>query len=660
MRLLSLTLSNFKGIKDFTLEADGKPVNVFGANATGKTTLSDALHWLLFDKDSAGRKDFEIKTLDATGEALHNLEHAVEAVLDVDGGTAVTLRKVYREQWTKKRGSAKASFTGHTTDYFVDGVPVPLKDYKARIAEIADEETFRLLTNPGHFHAMHWQDRRRILLEVCGDISDADVIASNKKLKRLPEILGTRSLDDQRKVLAARRREINDEIERIPVRIAEVERGLPEAPAKVTGPTAADLDAKIAKTREDIACIDAGGEAAEQTKRKREIEAELLALDNEAQAAVNAGRADADAGLSAMRAKVSAARDRLAELEAERERKQRAVAENTDTVTLKQARMKALRDAWTERNAQGFSYEHKDETCPTCGQQLPLEQLEAAVKKAEADFNRDKAEKLEATGAEGKSLKTQTDDLAGKSEALRHEIETLTESITAQGEVVADLIEEVDHVGGDVLPSFEQKESTNAGRTAKLEELTQVEILIESLKADAAPKRAELTAEIERLQIERRALDDAARDIMVIDKGRARIDELAAEEKNLATEFERLEADLFLTEEFVRAKVALLEDRINGRFELARFRLFETQINGGLAECCETLVGGVPYSSGLNNAARIAVGLDVIKTLSAHYGVTAPVFLDNAEAITDIPAIDAQLIALYVSENDPSLRVERV
>ena len=111
---------------------------------------------------------------------------------------------------------------------------------------------------------------------------------------------------------------------------------------------------------------------------------------------------------------------------------------------------------------------------------------------------------------------------------------------------------------------------------------------------------------------------------------------------------------------FIRTKVNLLEDRINSKFKYAKFKLFAEQINGGLTEVCETLFDGVPYSSGLNNAAKINVGLDIINTLSEHYGFSAPIFIDNAEAVTKLIATKAQTVSLVVSEQDKALRIERI
>src|SRR5690606_27174175 len=116
-------------------------------------------------------------------------------------------QRTYKEVWTKKRGSPTAEFTGHETLHHIDGVPVTKGEYTAKVAEIADEATWRLLSDPSAFQALHWQERRRTLLEICGDLEDADVIASDTSLADLPGILGKRSIDEHRKVVAARRAE---------------------------------------------------------------------------------------------------------------------------------------------------------------------------------------------------------------------------------------------------------------------------------------------------------------------------------------------------------------------------------------------------------------------------------------------------------------------
>ena len=128
VRLKQMKLRNFKGTRDLTIDFNCKDTNIYGRNETGKTTIVDAFMWIFFNKDSSGASDFDIKTKNSYGEYLHNLEHSVEATLDVDG-TETKFMKVYKEKYTKQRGSTTATFTGHTTDYFVDDVPKKKKEY---------------------------------------------------------------------------------------------------------------------------------------------------------------------------------------------------------------------------------------------------------------------------------------------------------------------------------------------------------------------------------------------------------------------------------------------------------------------------------------------------------------------------------------------------
>jgi len=136
-----------------------------------------------------------------------------------------------------------------------------------------------------------------------------------------------------------------------------------------------------------------------------------------------------------------------------------------------------------------------------------------------------------------------------------------------------------------------------------------------------------------------------------------RIGELAAEEKKLAGEYAKLEGQLNIIDNFTRAKVRMLDERINSHFQIVKFKMTEEQINGGLADTCVMTIGGVPYPD-LNNAARIQGGLDIIRTLSGYHKFAPPVVIDNRESVTSIPDMgDTQVVSLFVSEQDKSLRV---
>jgi len=647
VRLLRLILRNFKGIREFELDAQGGDISVFGDNATGKTTLADAFMWLLFDKDSANRKDFEIKTLGPDGEPEHGLEHTVEAVLELEDGSRLALKKVYQEKWTKKRGSATAEFTGHTTDHFVDGVPVKKKEYDEKIAEIADEEIFRLLTDPRYFNEiLHWQDRRKLLLEVCGDVADADVIASKKELAKLSDILGNRTIEQHRKVVQARRSEINKELERIPVRIDEVQRNLPEAVADVK-----TLQSEISAFRareqdllEQLARAEGGGAIAEKTKLLRKLEAELIDLKNQHHAKYETEIRAKQKALNAAQEEYHGLMASLSGMEKSLELRHEELASLGNKLT-------TLRAKWHDINDQQFEFEQSD-TCPTCGQALPQEQLEAAREKALAEFNRQKAEKLETISAEGKRLKARDDDIKAEINGLREkmiEARKRLQSIEASAETLKNEVEK--------LQSKQRDYNNSPECVAKLKEIEAVEVDIEQLKAGSHQAISVLKAELNNTREEIGEREQALSQIHTRDQGIKRIEELKAEERKLAAEYEDLERQLYLTEEFIRTKVRLLEDRINSKFKMARFKLFNVLVNGGIEECCETVYNGVPYSN-LNNGARLNIGLDIINTLAEHYGFAPPVWLDNAESVTDILPTRGQQIRLVVSEKDKKLRVE--
>jgi len=648
MRLIRLSLNNFKGISFFTLDAQGQDVNAYGDNATGKTTLFDAFTWLMFDKDSTNRKDFEIKTLDSAGQAIHGLNHEVEAVLDIDG-QPVTLRKVFSEKWTKKRGSAQPVFTGHTTDYYINGVPVKKTEYEARIASICDENIFKLLTSPTYFNEqLHWQKRREILLEVCGDISDEEVIASDEALAKLPQILSGRKLDEHRKIIVARRAEINKELERIPVRISEVEFNLPNISGIIPDKLPEDI-AKLRTERQgklaELAQLEDGGDVAEKKRRLQEIEAQLLQVKNQYQNAHHEAVRNVRAKLLKAESEASSLQVQVHFLAGELRNKDEAPAKL-------ETHLQKLRENWYAVNSAKFEFV-QDTVCPTCGQPLPEEKLNEAREKALADFNRNKAAKLEEINEAGKATKAEYERLKAESHAVEQQINEANEQLKRFEQEINRLRDEVARVETEA-DSYE----SDLRYQQMLAEKRTLEEEIAGLRAASTENTIHIKQEIARLDQAIAALEETQAKLKQHEQGLKRIEELKQLERQLAAEYERLEQELYLTEEFIRRKVSLLEDRINNRFGMARFKLFDVQVNGGISECCETMYNGVPYSS-LNNGAKINVGLDIIRTLAEHYNFRPPIFIDNREAITKLLDMgDQQVISLIVSEPDKELRVE--
>ncbi len=655
MRLMTLKLKNFKGIRSFELQANGENVSVFGDNATGKTSIFDAFLWLLYGKDSQNKADFEIKTLGKDNKPLHGLEHEVEAVFE-HNGKPLNLKKVFSEKWTKKRGSPTAEFSGHTTDYFVNGVPVKESEYKVKISEIASETIFKLLTSPIYFNTqLSWQERRKTLLQVCGDISDEDVIATKELLSKLPSILQGRTIEDHRKVIANRRAMINSELDKIPIRISEVQQSLPDISNLIPDALPADIQkyaGMIQEKQQELISIKNGGEISEKIKQLRIVEGELLKIKNEFQSAINGQ-------VQIKRNDINHLEDQAAAL-----RRESIPVDYSETIDQLNGQIKtlnneleALRGEWRTLKVSEFEFE-QSETCPLCGQALPEDQLQAAREKALADFNQQKSEKIEKNVETGKKKVEDITKLEAKIYELKQkesEANSLVEGKKAQ-------LTELENRIASIRETITVLLQNSVEQTPKYQnKLREKEALDKEIKEAESGKEADiqpLQTKIDELIRDKAVLEKALNDVEYRKKGLARIEELKKQERDLAVEYERLEQELYLTEEFIRTKVNLLEEKINSRFKLAKFKLFAEQVNGGLQEVCETLYDGVPYSSGLNYGHRILVGLDIIRTLSEHYGFSAPIFIDNQESVTRLPEMNAQIISLVVSKPDRKLRIE--
>ena len=635
MKLTKLELLNFKGLKSFAINLNGDVV-IRGDNATGKTTVFDSVCWLLFGKDSLDRADFEIKTLDG-GKPIHKVNHEVTGTFTLDEGGTVELKRVYREKYSSPRGG-DITLTGHTTDYFVDGVPKKEKEYKEVVNTLIDESIFKLITNPLYFNETYsWQNRRKLLLEMCGDIDDISVINSRDDLRRLAELLEGRTVDDHRKVVAAKKTAINKELDMIPIRIDEAVRNKPE--------TASDKEKLI----RDIETLSAGIDEVEKQKAiikngfsSTEKESKIRDINRQLDAQKSKVLSDYHKQKQHLRGEYEASLTKLKMVEVDRDRYADRRDELNKEIERESKRIATLQSEFDAFNAQQFN----KESCPTCGQALPADK-QAAL---EAEFNTNKSKKIE----EWKGLIESAVKLKANYEEQQEIMVSKIDSLTAEAsqyndaynvkfkeyEVYSEPNLEDDPVYADLKAQLFLLEIDDEPG-ADTEELTKLDEELSSMKS----KKAGFETELNKFKL--------------IDDINHRILELENQQQKLVAEKNALDEASFLMDEFIKAKVNMLEENINSRFKLARFKMFNVMLNGNVEECCETTYKGVPYRS-MNNAARINVGLDIINALTSYYKVNAPVFIDNAEAVTEFVPVNSQTIKLIVDESKPQLTVEEV
>ena len=635
MKLTKLELLNFKGLKSFTINLNGDVV-IRGDNATGKTTVFDSVCWLLFGKDSLDRADFEIKTLDG-GEPIHKVNHEVTGTFTLDEGGTVELKRVYREKYSSPRGG-EVTMTGHTTDYFVDGVPKKEKEYKEIVSSLIDESIFKLITNPLYFNETYsWQNRRKLLLEMCGDIDDISVINSRDDLSRLAELLEGRTVDDQRKVVAAKKTAINKELDMIPVRIDEAMRNKPEiasGKAKLIRDIET-LSAGIGEVEKQKAIIQNGFSSTEKESKIRDINRQLEVQSSKV-------LSDYHKQKQRLRDEYEASLTKLKMVEVDRDRCADRRDELNKEIERESKRIVTLQSEFDTFNAQQFN----KESCPTCGQALPADKQEIL----EAEFNTNKSKKLEEWKGLIESAVKLKANYEEQQEIMVSKIDSLTTEASQYNDAYNVKFKEYEAYSE---PNFED-DPVYADLKAQLFLLE-----IDDEPGADTEELAKLDEELSSMKSKKAGFETELNKFKLIDDINHRILELENQQQKLVAEKNALDEASFLMDEFIKAKVNMLEENINSRFKLARFKMFNVMINGNIEECCETTYNGVPYRS-MNNAARINVGLDIINALTSYYKVNAPVFIDNAEAVTEFVPVNSQTIKLIVDESKPQLTVEEV
>lgn len=663
IRLNFIRLQNFKGIKDFTLKTEGKNVSIYGDNGTGKTTTFDAFLWLLFNKDSTDRTAFKVKPQDEFGNDIHNLQTEVEAELLIDG-KPLKLRKMLEEKWTKKRGSVKPELTGHTVSYWWDDEPIKESEYKNRMNQLINEDLFRMITNPLYFNTkVKWEDRRKTLLSICGDIEDEKVIESDKNLSKLKDILDGKSIDTYKNIVIDKLKTLENKIKDIPARIDELMLTLPKEQIDY-----ADIEKEVDRLKNALNSVetklsDATHIANEYIKIQQVLSQLKLKLED-----VKA-KIDADAGecrkqLIMQKAEISSEmmilESGIGNLEANIAQLKADIESNASMREILLDEWRALKDERRTILHEEFIEPDEDNfICPTCGQSLPEDAKEQKISELRNNFTANKnarlaeaEEKVKQNIAKGKSVR----ELIEKSQARLSEYES---ELLSKQKRLSELELSLSQIEAELSKPIPEPDYNSNKEYASLQR--QIRILQAELDKPQEDKTSDLLAQKREIAVKINGLNQILINKIAAENTQKRIDELKAEEKDLAQQITELEGHKYLIEQFNIAKVNMLEDTINSHFKYVRFKLFEKQLNGNIAETCQALVNTngvyVPFDDA-NHAGKVNAGIDCINALCEYYGVAAPIFIDFRESVSRIIPTESQIINLIKSEPDKMLRVE--
>jgi|LSQX01.3.fsa_nt_gb chromosome segregation ATPase len=641
-----MEIENFKGVKHLVIDFSPTHTDISGANGSGKTTIPDAFNWLMHNKDSKGNapgsSNFTEKPLDESGQEIHNLTTtvAIEAMLD---GARFYIKRTQEENWVKKRGAEDAIYSGNISTYYINEVETKQTDFRKRIAEIVPEEVSRLVSTMGAFNQTEWKKRRELLLEMSGVDADA-VLLQQQEYSEIAAFTQERnvSVEDMRKIYMERKRNIEQDLKLLPIRIDEATKAIPQ----VTTYAISEMVIQQEKKRGEIAAIDARIISAKSDDPREARNARMAKLQADKQQAERNIKDDYSRAMTL----VSKVRNENAEAQRELETRIERTQNSIDLLARQADTTQTLVDDWRIQYREAFkqtlTYEAENE-CPTCGQAISKEILELRADEAKAKFDKDKEAALQRISAQGKLESERLDAIKQTAEEEKENLKALEARLADAKEAAESAQEAYNKEMSISLTERIASDITIQGITAQ----------IDALFDEPMDSRAE--AEIEQLNAQRKALNDElfaiGAELQAAKQGEATKDRIKQLESEMTAAGQRLneaEQTIALIERFIQDRCGTLEEAINNLFPTVRWKLFDIQINGGISETCQCMIpcasGLVPYESA-NTAAAIHADVEIINVLSNHFKAQMPIFLDNNERLNHIPETAHQIITLTVN-----------
>lgn len=655
LTLKKLILQNFKGIKSLEINLNPSSTDIMGDNGTFKSSIFDGYTWLLFGKDQYGRTDtgkgrFEVKPLDGNNEPIHKLDSCVEGIFDLDGQD-LSLKRIFREKWVKKRGAEVSELTGHETEFYYNEVPLKKGEYEDKIADIIHEDTFKMLSDPYKFCTLPWLTQREILINMVGGLpDDSELMNTNDKFHSLIEKLSNKSLKDYQAQVKQTIKKLKEDKDKIPVRIDEVNNNMPEVlnypeiEAQIE-----DVDKKIKSVDEQLSGI--ASKHQQHFEQKSAIEKELYDIKGKMQSIER----DASRQISE---KLQVKEDSIKEVERDIKKIQDDMKDWSDNVETNNNRIKSfnarkeeIQDSW-KKEPKTISFDDKNAACPTCHRPFDEAYLEEKKEETIKEFNTRLQEKMQTMTEEGQSLNKKIKGLEAENENLEADIE--------QGHgILASKRTELENIKQSPtgVQTTQGILKDNAEYQHLKEALVKIEERLNNVASGELEGDSELKTSKRELQAERDNLIAQLNTKSDIERANVRIKELESEEQEINDKISAYEKDEFLIEEFVKLKVDTYEKPINELFENVKFKLFDVQMNGGISETCEAMVNGVPWALA-NTAAKVQTGIEIINRLADYNNMYTPFFIDGRESVVEIPETKSQVINLIVKEGVKPLKIQ--
>lgn len=652
-KIKQLEIKNFRNIDHVVYDLTDRTA-FSGKNFIGKSNSLQAIHWLLSDYLIEGSQDIQsIKPLDDTTK-----EVSVMITLDDD----TTIEKTYSENWVKTRGTDEVTLQGHTTTYFINGIKQSkIGDAVAQIRARLGLDTYfpkskidttRMLINPLYLtQQIDWKVLRNYIIELVGDVSDDDVIKADPKFEILRQPLAKfmGKTDNLVKHYKGLIKSNKDEIYKQEVLIDELSKvqdvdpkALAEAQAKIK-----ELDERLAELRLN--------KAQAKNPRLADIDKEIAKLIQEKEQSIEADRKAYEATnletnkrIAECADKKNQLTDRLnkakfsrIDLESQKLKLKAQIQSNLATIESNNKRVQELREEWLKESEKEFVGWELPSTsnCPQCGYVLnqdAIKQAQEALEKAKADFEVNKKARLDKIAADGSALKLEAENLTYKNVDLFKEQQTAEQKLADLDKEINDLQSEIRRLDDEItrlnnsIVPYVNSDRTNEiiGKIAKLREEYSQEV--------TKNVTAAIDEQIAQVESQKEEHNKAIKEHAYYEYNQIRLKEAKSTLEIHQRELTDNETILMLTEDFIRAKLDLLDKNIASVFGNIKFKLIENNIKeGSYNEVCYPLILGknTPYANG-STSEKIITGVAIIEAIRKHVGLPElPIIFDEAESL---------------------------
>lgn len=658
----SLSLLNFKGIRNLHVSFGENLTVISGRNAAGKTSIADAIMWVLFDVGYDGNK-LEPKTFDKNHEIIKEIPHEAELTLLVDGDQIV-LKRSLSDAW-------KGDKCTNTYKYYVDGDVTTAGDFKKVVESICPDSVFRRISSATNFCSLPWQKQRELLESLADKYTSQDITQGDERFDFVVEELKKKSIADLIHHIKYKRKEVQKQLDSVPVRLAELNKSMPEAQDwDALSAEKTKLNDKLVELANKMQAIRIGGadkvrydgilkkiEFAEKRKRNMEQGAMNLATEQ-----ATKHQSDVITANIAVKKAQSLVDDLKATMRGYTESEIHAKDKKEEC----ERKVVDINNRLDELSKSRWSWNAEDGICPHCGQPLPAEDVERIKKESKDRFNERKSNASKKIQEEFNGIQQEYTDAKNILEKLDNDRMVTTNQLLKANKTLKEAEFKKLEVDAEKPKTYEQI-------LAEKEEYQQVVKEIADLQAELDEPSArsdENTEMLVGLEKEREPIGIRYNEVLELlatketyDRISGLIEKAKQDKESYQNQLDELDEKLDLANEYNKKSCHLLEENVNGHFSYVKWSMFTQDLDGNMKPYCECYHDGVPYSR-LNGAAKVNAGIDIANTFSRFYQVSAPMVLDECESVNDpIYSGEQQQIRLKVTTDDklkfeyPSLAV---